>query len=251
MDYKRLLTQVERTLEQIDTTESPLTTVAQIAETIAANFRDELGITGGRVYESNEDCYELVARFGPEHDGELGIQVPKDYKPIELVIENGIVVMDPSDAGYDPILESKLGAQRFCAIAVADEDYIIAFNVSPELGREDILFSLNLIRYAINQKVRAQWYESLIVEAQRIQQSILPQRVPQYEGYDIWGAPCPRRSSAATSTTTSRSPTTSSAWPSRTAPGTGCPRPWWCVTSTWACAWPPTATSRSSARCRS
>jgi sigma-B regulation protein RsbU (phosphoserine phosphatase) len=191
MDYKRLLTQVERTLEQIDTTESPLTTVAQIAETIAANFRDELGITGGRVYESNEDCYELVARFGPEHDGELGIQVPKDYKPIELVIENGIVVMDPSDAGYDPILESKLGAQRFCAIAVADEDYIIAFNVSPELGREDILFSLNLIRYAINQKVRAQWYESLIVEAQRIQQSILPQRVPQYEGYDIWGRTVP------------------------------------------------------------
>ena len=191
MDYKRLLTQVERTLEQIDTTESPLTTVAQIAETIAANFRDELGITGGRVYESREDCYELVARFGPQHEGELGIQVPKDYKPIERVVESGIVVMDPSDPGYDPILESKLGAQRFCAIAVADEDYIIAFNVSPELGREDILFSLNLIRYSINQKVRAQWYESLIVEAQRIQQSILPQRVPQYQGYDIWGRTVP------------------------------------------------------------
>jgi len=191
MDYKRLLTQVERTLEQIDTTESPLTTVAQVAETIAANFRDELGITGGRVYESREECYELVARFGPQHEGALGIQVPKDYKPIALVVENGIVVMDPSDPGIDPVLESQLGAQRFCAIAVADEDYIIAFNVSPELGREDILFSLNLVRYAINQKVRAQWYESLIVEAQRIQQSILPQRVPQYRGYDIWGRTVP------------------------------------------------------------
>jgi phosphoserine phosphatase RsbU/P len=191
MDYKRLLTQVERTLEQIDTTDSPTTTVAQVAETIAANFRDELGITGGRVYESSGDCYELVARFGQEHEGELGIQVPKNYKPIELVLENGIVVMDPEDPGFDPILEEKLGARRFCAITVADEDYIIAFNVSPELGREDILFSLNLIRYAINQKVRAQWYESLIVEAQRIQQSILPQRVPQYAGYDIWGRTVP------------------------------------------------------------
>ncbi|HEX6088291.1 MAG TPA: PP2C family protein-serine/threonine phosphatase [Thermoanaerobaculia bacterium] len=191
MDYKRLLTQVERTLEQIDTTESPSTTVTQVAETIAANFRDELGITGGRVYESREECYELVSRFGQEHEGELGIDVPKNYKPIELVLENGIVVMDPDDPGFDPILEGKLGAQRFCAIAVADEDYIIAFNVSPELGREDILFSLNLIRYSINQKVRAQWYESLIVEAQRIQQSILPQRVPQYSGYDIWGRTVP------------------------------------------------------------
>jgi sigma-B regulation protein RsbU (phosphoserine phosphatase) len=191
MDYKRLLTQVERTLEQIDTGDSPTTTVAQIAETIAANFRDELGITGGRVYETRDDSYELVARFGEFVHGELGIEVPKGYKPIELVIENGIVVMDPSDPGVDPVLEEKLGANRFCAIAVGDEDYIIAFNVSASLSREDILFSLNLIRYAINQRIRTHWYESLIVEAQRIQQSILPSRVPQYAGYDIWGRTVP------------------------------------------------------------
>jgi phosphoserine phosphatase RsbU/P len=193
LDYKRLLTQVERTLEQIDTDDSPITTVRQLAETIATNFRDELGITGGRVYEEREDdgVYELVARFGESHHHELGISVPKAYKPIELALENGIVVMDPTDPGINPVLEEKLGARRFCAIAVGDEDYIIAFDVSPELSREDILFSLNLVRYTISQKVRTQRYESLIVEAQRIQQSILPQRVPQYAGYDIWGKTVP------------------------------------------------------------
>jgi sigma-B regulation protein RsbU (phosphoserine phosphatase) len=191
MDYKRLLTQVERTLEQIDTSDSLTTTVEQIGDTIAANFRDELGITGGRVYKAQGEAYELVGRFGQQHEGELHIEVPKDYKPIELVLENGIVVMDPTDPGFDPVLEGKLGAQRFCAISVGDEDYIMSFNVSPALGREDILFSLNLIRYAINQKIRTQWYESLIVEAQRIQQSILPQRIPVYAGYDIWGRTVP------------------------------------------------------------
>jgi sigma-B regulation protein RsbU (phosphoserine phosphatase) len=193
LDYKKLLTQVEKTLEQIDTDESPVTTVRQLAETIATNFREELGITGGRVYEARDDdgIYELVARFGEVTVGELGIAVPRDYKPIELVLENGIVVMDPTDPGINPILEEKLGARRFCAIAVGDEDYILAFDVSPELSREDILFSLNLVRYTISQKVRTQRYESLIVEAQRIQQSILPQRVPQYAGYDIWGRTVP------------------------------------------------------------
>ncbi|HEV7240330.1 MAG TPA: PP2C family protein-serine/threonine phosphatase [Thermoanaerobaculia bacterium] len=191
MDYKRLLTQVERTLEQIDTSDSPTTTVAQIGDTIAANFREELGITGGRVYECRDDSYELVGRFGQQHEGELHIEVPKDYKPIELVLENGIVVMDPTDPGFDPVLEGKLGAQRFCAISVGDENYIMSFNVSPSLSREDILFSLNLIRYTINQKIRSQRFESLIVEAQRIQQSILPQRIPQYAGYDIWGRTMP------------------------------------------------------------
>ena len=191
MDYRKLLTQVERTLEELETSDSPTISVAQIAETIATNFRGQLGITGGRVYEARDESYELVARFGESHEGAIGIEVPKDYKPIELVLENGIVVMAPDDPGFDPVLEEKLGAQRFCAISVGDEQYIIAFNVSPSHRREDILFSLNLIRYAINQRIRATKYESLIVEAQRIQQSILPSRIPQYAGYDIWGRTVP------------------------------------------------------------
>lgn len=191
MDYKRLLTQVERTLEAIETSDSPTTTVSQIAETIASNFRVELGITGGRIYERRDESYELVGRFGEEHTGAIGIDVPLDYKPVELVLENGIVVMDPTDPGVDVELEHRLGARRFCAIAVGDEDYIVAFNVSANLSREDILFSLNLIRYTINQRMRALHFESLIVEAQRIQQSILPQRIPTYAGYDIWGRTVP------------------------------------------------------------
>jgi serine phosphatase RsbU (regulator of sigma subunit) len=193
MDYKRLLTQVERTLEQIENAETRRFTIEQIAETIAKNFRDELGITGGRVYESNDqNDYQLVGRFGVSRDGALGIVVPRDYKPIELVLENGVVVMDPTDPGVDPVLEQRLGARRFAAVAAGEtHSHIIAFDVAPELSREDVLFSLNLIRYAMNQRLRADRYESLIVEAQRIQQSILPQRVPQYAGFDIWGKTVP------------------------------------------------------------
>ncbi|HKB80375.1 MAG TPA: PP2C family protein-serine/threonine phosphatase [Thermoanaerobaculia bacterium] len=193
MDYKRVLTQLERTLGQIENAGNRRLTVEQIAETIAANFRDELGITGGRIYEeTGEDTYELVGRFGQSGDAPLGIVVPKDYKPIELVLENGIVVMDPDDPGVDPVLEEKLGSHRFAAIA-AGEDYahILGFDVSPQLSREDILFSLNVVRYAVNQRLRAERFESLIVEAQQIQQSILPQRIPHYQGFDIWGRTVP------------------------------------------------------------
>jgi serine phosphatase RsbU (regulator of sigma subunit) len=193
MDYKKLLTQVERTLEQIENTESTRFTIEQIGQTIATNFRDELGITGGRIYElSDENCYTLVGRFGVCKDGPLGISVPRDYKPIELVLENGIVVMDPTDPGVDPVLEAQLGAQRFAAVAAGDNHtHILGFDVAPHLSREDILFSLNLIRYTVNQRLRADRYQSLIIEAQHIQQSILPQRVPQYAGFDIWGKTVP------------------------------------------------------------
>jgi len=193
VDYKRLLIQVERTLEQIEAAESTRFTIEQIGTTIAKNFRDELGITGGRIYEINdENFYELVGRFGESREGPLGIFVPRDYKPIELVLENGVVVMDPTDPGVDPVLEEKLGAHRFAAVAAGDNhSHILGFDVAEHLSREDILFSLNLVRYTVNQRLRADKYQSLIDEAQRIQQSILPQRVPQYAGFDIWGRTVP------------------------------------------------------------
>jgi len=191
MDYKNLLTQVEKTLETIDTSDDPKKTIFLIAETIAANFHDELGITGGRLYASNDNTFELIDRFGEVPEGELGIMVPKDYPPIALTLQNGAVVMEPDDPAVDPVLERKLGARRFAAIAVGDEDYILSFSVLPRSSRDDILFSLNLIRYSINQKLRADRYVGLIAEAQRIQQSILPQRVPAYAGFDIFGKTIP------------------------------------------------------------
>jgi phosphoserine phosphatase RsbU/P len=193
MDYKRLLAQVERTLGQIDNAGSRGLTIEKIADTISANFRVELGITGGRIYEAKGDnTYALVGRFGISAESPLGIVVNKDYKPLELTLENGVVVMNPNDPGVDPVLEQRLGARRFAAIAVGDDnEHVLGFDVAPDLSREDILFSLNLVRYAINQRMRKEHYESLIGEAQVIQQSILPQRIPQYRGYDIWGKTVP------------------------------------------------------------
>ena len=89
MDYKRLLSQVERTLEQIENAGSRRLTIEQIADTIAANFRDELGITGGRIYEAaGDNTYQLVGRFGVSVESPLGIVVAKDYKPLELTLDD-------------------------------------------------------------------------------------------------------------------------------------------------------------------
>lgn len=192
MDYKRLLSKVEKTVEAMEMDDGPASTVQSIAEMVATNFRDELGITGGRIYEARgDDTFELVGRFGDAHDAPLGIYVPREYRAVELVLENGIIVMDPNDPAFDPVLEAKLGARRFVALTAGDGEYIVSFDVAPELSRDAIHFSLNLIRSVMHQRVRAQRYESLIVEAQRIQASILPQRVPQYAGFDIWGKTVP------------------------------------------------------------
>src|SRR5258706_8008715 len=103
MDYKRLLTQVERTLEQIENTESTRFTIEQIGETIATNFRDELGITGGGVFELHaENNHGLVGRFAASHSGPPGVLVPRDYKPIQLLLGDSGRVLGPQHPAVRP-----------------------------------------------------------------------------------------------------------------------------------------------------
>jgi phosphoserine phosphatase RsbU/P len=190
MDYKTLLSQVQKTITSIEGSVDHGRTIVAAVETIATNFH-QLGITGGRLYELRDGMYELVHRFGESTDGALGILVPQGYRPVELTLEQGAIVMEPTDPAVDPVLEGKLGARRFAAISVGEDEYILSFNLADGTSSEDVVFSLNLIRQVLNTKLRNERFELLIGEAQRIQQAILPHRVPSYPGYDLYGRAVP------------------------------------------------------------
>jgi sigma-B regulation protein RsbU (phosphoserine phosphatase) len=192
MDYKGLLRQIEITIREIDSSEEAASTISNVARTVIKNFREQLGLSGSRLYVLRDDQYELVQRVGTSSQQELGIQVPANYAPIAAAIENGVILMEPNDPAVDPVLEKRLGARRFAAISVGDNDeYIVSFNVSAEARRDDVLFSLSMIRHAITQKLREKRFESILAEAQRIQHSILPQRPPVHPGYEIYGKTIP------------------------------------------------------------
>ena len=176
-----------RTLDQTDVAERSDASIRELAQAIAANFRDELGITGGRIYRWDDGNYELVGRFGRRKNGTIGIVVSDSYAPIVELIERGIIVMDRNDPSADPNLERKLGAKRFAAIVVGDDDFVLSFDVSESTPKEDIFLALAIVRHAINQKLRVSRFEAMIGEAQRIQQSILPMKSPRFAGFDIFG----------------------------------------------------------------
>lgn len=191
MDYKSLLTQVQKTINELSVPGEGVAAVATLAETIATNFREELDITGGRLYVYRDDDYELIHSFGRRKKDILGIMVSEQYRPVQMLLQNGVIVMDRNDPDVDASLEKQLGAKRFAAIMVGNDDYILSFDVAPDSSREDILFSLNIIRSAINQRLRVDRYVSIIEEAKHIQQTILPSRPPKFAGFDIHGRTIP------------------------------------------------------------
>jgi sigma-B regulation protein RsbU (phosphoserine phosphatase) len=186
-DYRGLMKKVEQVVAAMDRDEDVGSTIHSLLEIIIEKFQSELGIYGGRLYQRRGGYYALLDTFGAAKEVPRGLKVPGSYPPIQLLLEHGALYMDVEDPSVDRNLESLLGVQRFAAIEVGNDEYILAFDVAPGHDRDDILFSLGILRHSVNQKIRRDRMEGIFEEARKIQASILPRRVPVYGEFDIFG----------------------------------------------------------------
>jgi sigma-B regulation protein RsbU (phosphoserine phosphatase) len=104
-----------------------------------------------------------------------------------IALQEGVVYMSNDDPRIDHTLETRLGVDRFAAIEVGDEEFLISFDVAPGSHRDDVLVSLGVLRHAVNQKLLQERMQEVFNEARKIQASILPRRVPVYGGFDLYG----------------------------------------------------------------
>jgi sigma-B regulation protein RsbU (phosphoserine phosphatase) len=188
---KFLFRKVEKAIETIDRAADPSATIMQTASTVIEHFSDVLGVRGGRLYVHRDGGYELVRTFGGVPAVQPGLFIPEEYAPIEKVVDDGVVVMDLSAPGVDAELEKRLGAERFAAIAVGDDEYILSFSVDPAAPEDDLLASLGILRLAVDQKLRQDRYVSALQEARRIQMSILPKRAIRRGSIEVSGFTSP------------------------------------------------------------
>lgn len=191
VNYRELMKKVEQVVAGLARSEETGRTVHTVAEAIIGKFRDQLGIFGARLYRRQGPVYVLEATLGEAKELPQGLEVPSSYGPISAVLEQGTVYMDADDPRVDRGLEEVLGAQRFAAIEVGTEEYVLAFDLRPGVDRDDVLFSLGILRHSINQKIRQERMEGIFRQARQIQASILPRRVPTYGAFDIAGKSVP------------------------------------------------------------
>jgi phosphoserine phosphatase RsbU/P len=182
-----LFHRIEKALETIALASTPLETIRDTAEFLAANFADDLGIRGGRIYVHSDGSYELVGGFGDVTSPPIGLRVWRSYAPFEQMLDVGLVVMDRDDERLDQHLERELGTRDcFAAIAVADGQYVLSFDVDrPGHDDEELHGTLNIIRLAINQKLREERVMAIVEESRQIQNSILPRHLPRPGDFEI------------------------------------------------------------------
>jgi sigma-B regulation protein RsbU (phosphoserine phosphatase) len=185
MNYRALLRNVDRTLAAIERTADVTETIARLCEAVLRNFRNELGILGGRLYVRRDREYVLERGFGRSKSFTPGLAVSAGYAPIRRAEEEGIDVTDLSDPTVDRELEGRLGVRRFAAVSVGDGAYLLSFDVSPRVPAQDLYLALGILRAAVDGKIRSEKLEGMIHEARRIQQSILPRTLPAVRDFDV------------------------------------------------------------------
>lgn len=192
MNYKELFRKVERTLERIEGSEDLPITLQTILKSLVDDFHDDLGITGGRIYQRRGASYQITAQYGAGPKITAGFRVPASYPPLAALVKRGYVYMGPEDEGFDKEIEKKIGVKRFAAIAIGDDaPWVIAFTVSRRVVAENLRVSLSTIRHAVNLKLRQEALEDIIHEAKRIQLSLLPRVLPKFGDFDLWGGSIP------------------------------------------------------------
>ena len=188
---KVLFRQVEKAIEAIERAGDPSATIMKTASTVIEQFSEVLGVRGGRLYERRDGGYELVRTFGGVPAVAPGLFIPDAYPPIERVVDEGVAVMDLDAPGVDAELERRLGAERFAAIAVGEDEYILSFTVDPRVPEDDLVASLGILRLAVDQKLRQDRYVTALQEARRIQMSILPKRALRRGSLEVAGFTTP------------------------------------------------------------
>lgn len=182
-----LFRRIERALETIARGSTPLETICQTAQFLADHFSHDLGIPGGRVYEQDDDHYELVTTFGKVERAPVGLRLSRTYTPFAQLLDSGSRVMERDHPQLDQQLETELGTRtRFAAIAVADGRYVLSFDLdAPHVKQAQVISTLNIIRLAINQRLREERMLEILEEARQIQTSILPRRLPRLGDFQL------------------------------------------------------------------
>ena len=190
-DHGALMRKIEALLGQIERDPDKILSISSVAEKIIAKLRDDLGILGGRLYELDGDSYLLRATFPDAKKIDHQIRIPRDYPPVEICLMRGNVYMSADDPLVDPELESELGVEDFAAVELGNQQFLLGFDIDGDHPRDEILYSLGVVRHTINQKIRENQVADIFRQARAIQASILPKSAPRFGNFDIAGKSLP------------------------------------------------------------
>lgn len=158
-----------------------------ILETVQKNVADRVHLGSMKLYEEWSNEFVLTMMFENSHAREVSEDIMLNPDAAELVLKHGSYIFDDDSSPLVQELRQQANNAVSAAIAIRgrEQRWIAVFELKLGWVREEVIFSLNAIRTAINYRMFSDRIHTDLEQAAQIQQSLLPQELPQFKGYDI------------------------------------------------------------------
>ncbi len=183
---KKFYRNIEDVLRRIDASRSAEDMLRETLREIVAVCAEQYGIESGRLYREQDDRFTLIESVGEYGESITGLTVPRDYPVITELLQHRLVMISPESPGFDPEIEYRFSHFNYAAVLVGETpSYIMSFGIRRGDDDGDLHFILETIRTAVGLKLRQSSLENQLRQAQQIQQSLLPRRLPELPGFDL------------------------------------------------------------------
>ena len=151
-----------------------------LAARIVERFGATLQLGDWRLYEEGDDGFDLqgVAPSRGADPQPVDDELPADSPALGAILENGTYLFHAGQ--WHP------GGSDTGAILLESEPRrVIVFGLEPGWQRDDVDFTLNTVRNALNLRIRLESLHFDLEQAAEIQRSLLPRTVPRFPGYTL------------------------------------------------------------------
>jgi sigma-B regulation protein RsbU (phosphoserine phosphatase) len=184
---KQLYRELSRLLSHGEGAEFSREWFAALVDEIVVRLGATLLIDSGRVYEDRgAKGFELVHQVGSKDPQAIGVLIRLNYRPLQLLLQHGVFIFDPTVQGQSERLERRLGGMESAAVLIGSEPRrILAFGLTPGWERDDLDFTLHTMRNVIDDRIGVQHLKTDMNQAAEIQRSLLPTRAPELAGFTV------------------------------------------------------------------
>ncbi len=157
--------------------------LSSILTELENTFGETLHIANGCLYEEKGDEFEQVGSSASSR----AVNLSAEAEAVQLVLTHGSYIYDNTDVGIDSLFNKENEQSLHVAFVVQSPKirWIFIFDLKSGWSHEEITFCINIIRTALNYRLFSEAIGHGMEQSRQIQQALLPESVPQIQGYQI------------------------------------------------------------------
>jgi sigma-B regulation protein RsbU (phosphoserine phosphatase) len=183
---KLLYRRLDALFGSLKTRRSQSKLVETFLEEALANLKDDLRLRGGLVYVERRDNFALLKAVG-DPGAPVAETLDPALTPLTELARHRVYIFSAPDAEGSPQKLGLLPRSALAGLIVGQrpQRYVILFVLADGWQLEELDFALNTIRASLDARLVDQRVRGSFREAAEIQQSLLVEEPPAFQGYEL------------------------------------------------------------------